>query len=53
MMYFPAALVTGRINDPVAAVQGVAVQVVWVGLFLLIARFIWLTGLRKHTAVGG
>ena len=53
MMYFPAALVTGRINDPVAAVRGVAVQLAWVGLFLLIARFIWLTGLRKHTAVGG
>ena len=53
MMYFPAAIFTGRINDPVAAVQGLAVQVVWVGLFLLIARFIWLAGLRKHTAVGG
>jgi len=53
MMYFPAAIVTGRINDPVTAMQGLAVQVVWVGLFLLIARFVWLTGLRKHTAVGG
>ena len=52
MMYFPAAILTGRLgfND---AVNGLGLQVVWVGLIFIIARFIWQTGLRKHTAVGG
>jgi ABC-2 type transport system permease protein len=53
MMYFPAAIVTGRINDSAAALHGLAMQLVWVGLFLLIAHLIWRAGLRKHTAVGG
>ena len=52
MMYFPAAILTGRLGlDAVAG--GLAIQVVWVVVFMIIARFIWLAGLRKHTAVGG
>jgi len=52
MMYFPAAILTGRLG-PDAVAGGLALQVVWVVVFMIIARFIWLSGLRKHTAVGG
>jgi len=52
MMYFPAAIFTGRLGFS-AALSGLAVAAAWVALFALVARFVWLAGLRKHTAVGG
>ena len=52
-MYFPAALLTGRITDLNTALQGLAIQVGWVALLLLLATTLWRRGLRRHTAVGG
>ena len=52
MMYFPAAILTGRI-DLTSALHGFGFQVAWVLTFAIAARFLWLSGLRKHTAVGG
>lgn len=52
-MYFPAALLTGRITDLNTALQGLAIQIGWVGLLLLLATTLWRRGLRRHTAVGG
>lgn len=52
-MYFPAALLTGRISDPVFALRCLGVQAVWVVLLLGLARLLWIRGLRRHTAVGG
>jgi ABC-2 type transport system permease protein len=52
-MYFPAALLTGRITDPVAAVRGLGIQFFWVLALLGIAELLWSRGLRRHTAVGG
>ncbi len=52
MMYFPAAIFTGRLDQP-AALHGLAVAALWVVVFVLVARVIWHAGLRKHTAVGG
>jgi ABC-2 type transport system permease protein len=52
MMYFPAGILTGRI-DQSAAVSGLALQLGWVVLFAFIGQAIWVSGLRKHTAVGG
>jgi ABC-2 type transport system permease protein len=52
MMYFPAAILTGRI-DFSSAVHGFGIQIAWALLFAIAAHFIWLSGLRKHTAVGG
>lgn len=51
-MYFPAAILTGRIGYD-TALSGLAIQVCWVALFLMLARFLWERGLHKHTAVGG
>lgn len=52
-MYFPAALLTGRINDLNTALQGLAVQAAWAILLFVVANLLWRRGLRRHTAVGG
>ncbi len=52
MMYFPAGILTGRL-DFSAAVHGFLPQVAWVAILMVAARVIWTRGLRKHTAVGG
>jgi ABC-2 type transport system permease protein len=52
-MYFPAAIFTGRINDPWFAVQGLLIQSTWVVALLLFNTLLWRRGLRRHTAVGG
>jgi ABC-2 type transport system permease protein len=52
-MYFPTALLTGRITDLSVALQGLAIQVGWSLALFLLARFLWTRGLRRHTAVGG
>ncbi|MBA3849237.1 MAG: hypothetical protein C0502_04485 [Opitutus sp.] len=52
MMYFPAAILTGRI-DLAAVGQGLALQTAWVVILLVVGRALWARGLRKHTAVGG
>jgi ABC-2 type transport system permease protein len=52
-MYFPAAILTGRIASPGDVVTGLGVQLFWCIFLLFLARFLWLRGLRRHTAVGG
>ncbi len=52
-MYFPAALLTGRITDLNIALQGLAIQAGWVLALLALATVLWRRGLRRHTAVGG
>lgn len=51
-MYFPAAILTGRVSHAVA-VQGLGIQAAWVVLLLGLAWALWRRGLRRHTAVGG
>jgi len=51
-MYFPAAILTGRI-DRMLSVQGLVIQAGWVAALLLMGHFLWNRGLRRHTAVGG
>jgi ABC-2 type transport system permease protein len=52
-MYFPVALLTGRITDPAFALRGLGLQLFWVVALLAFAQFLWQRGLRRHTAVGG
>jgi len=52
-MYFPAAILTGRIATVDAALGGLAIQAAWVGIAMIFAQLLWSRGLRKHTAVGG
>ncbi len=53
MMYFPAAMLTGRITEPALAVQGLGMQLFWAVALFAICRLLWTRGLRRHTAVGG
>lgn len=50
--YFPAAILTGRLGRA-AALEGLVLEAVWVLLLLALARGLWRSGLRRHTAVGG
>lgn len=52
-MYFPAAILTGRIASPAQVVSGLMIQACWAVLLLLLGRMLWLRGLKHHTAVGG
>ncbi len=51
-MYFPGAIITGRI-EYAAALQGLGVQLCWVIILLIVNQILWARGLRRHTAVGG
>jgi len=52
MMYFPAAIFTGRLPlDQIGA--GLAIQACWVVVLLVFAQLLWRRGLLRHTAVGG
>ncbi|HVU32918.1 MAG TPA: ABC-2 family transporter protein [Opitutaceae bacterium] len=52
-MYFPGAILTGRITTPLEVIQGLAIQAGWVVLLLGLGQLLWTRGLRRHTAVGG
>jgi ABC-2 type transport system permease protein len=52
-MYFPVALLTGRIDDFGTALAMLQIQLFWVVVILFFARILWARGLRLHTAVGG
>ncbi len=52
-MYFPGAIFTGRISDPVEVVRGLGIQLFWVAALLSLGQLLWVRGLRRHTAVGG
>ncbi len=52
-MYFPVALLTGRLNDPEVVLAMMRIQLFWVGIILLACQILWRRGLRLHTAVGG
>ena len=51
-MYFPAAILTGRIGRTDVLGQ-LGLQIVWALILLGIAKLLWTRGLRRHTAVGG
>ncbi len=51
-MYFPAAIITGRIDATLIA-RGLVLQFFWVLTLYGLAQLLWRRGLRHHTAVGG
>ena len=52
-MYFPVALLTGRISDPAVIMAMLRIQLFWVVIVLVTCQILWRRGLRLHTAVGG
>lgn len=57
MMYFPAAIISGRIpvtdENFATLATGFGMQAFWVIALLGINQLLWSRGLRRHTAVGG
>jgi ABC-2 type transport system permease protein len=51
-MYFPASILTGRI-DFQQTMTCLPLQFCWLVLIIMTGRFLWERGLRRHTAVGG
>jgi ABC-2 type transport system permease protein len=51
-MYYPAAILTGRISGP-QALRLLPVQAAWAAALFGLATLLWRRGLRRHTAVGG
>ena len=51
-MYFPAAILTGRLPYE-QVMPGIAIQACWVVALLGVNQLLWVRGLRRHTAVGG
>ncbi|MEM7680726.1 MAG: ABC-2 family transporter protein [Planctomycetota bacterium] len=50
MAWFPASLLVPGVEVPI--VRGFATQLVWIGVFLVLQRFLWHRGLRKYSAMG-
>jgi ABC-2 type transport system permease protein len=48
---FPVELLLGKLT-PLQGLEGLGVQLVWVGALLLILRFVWRAGVRTYGAVG-
>jgi ABC-2 type transport system permease protein len=51
-MYFPAAILTGRLGLA-ATERGLGLELAWAVILLGVAELLWTRGLRRHTAVGG
>jgi len=51
MVGFPVELALGRLG-PLQAVEGLGMQAAWLGLSLLLVRFVWKRGVRVYSAVG-
>ncbi len=51
MIGFPVELVLGRLS-PLQALEGLAAQVVWVVISIILIRLVWRAGVRVYSAVG-
>jgi ABC-2 type transport system permease protein len=51
-MGFPLEILLGRLG-PLEILLGFATTVVWIGVFALLFRFGWRSGVRRYQAVGG
>jgi ABC-2 type transport system permease protein len=51
MIGYPVELLLGRLK-PIETLTGLAAQVVWLGISLVLIRIVWRTGVRNYSAVG-
>jgi ABC-2 type transport system permease protein len=52
LLFFPVSVYLGNVRGD-ALWHGLLIQVAWVIIFYLLARFTWNRGIRKYSAVGG
>jgi ABC-2 type transport system permease protein len=51
MMSFPIEIFTGRLAH-FEILRGLALQWMWVAVFYLVYRMVWVRGVKKYSAVG-
>ncbi len=52
LAYFPAAVFLGKVEGA-AMYQGLAVEVFWVVLFIVLSRILWWKGIKHYAGFGG
>ncbi|GBF75721.1 hypothetical protein PA598K_04149 [Paenibacillus sp. 598K] len=52
IVFFPVNILNGSLAQP-AILNGLLVQVVWLGVLLIVSRVCWAAGMKKYVAVGG
>jgi len=52
LLYFPVSVYLGQVSGA-ELWRGLAIQAGWVALFYGLARWVWRSGIRTYTAVGG
>lgn len=52
MVGFPVEVLVSNLS-PSQVLFGFAIQLVWLGIALILARFLWVKGIRHYSAVGG
>lgn len=52
MISFPVELLLGRLT-PAQAAEGIAAQLIWLAVSLVLVRIVWRAGVRVYSAVGG
>jgi ABC-2 type transport system permease protein len=51
-VYFPINILNGKIT-PLETLEGMLLQIVWIGLCLGLANLLWRVGGRRYVAIGG
>jgi ABC-2 type transport system permease protein len=52
MLSFPVEVLLGRVS-PEATLNGVAAQLVWLAIVIMLLRVLWRAAVRRYSAVGG
>jgi ABC-2 type transport system permease protein len=52
VIYYPVNILTGRTSIDYAG-HIIILQMIWIGVMLLVANFLWKIGMKKYTAAGG
>ncbi len=52
LAYFPAALFLGKM-DRTEMYQGVAIEILWVVVFVVLSRVLWARGVKRYSGFGG
>jgi ABC-2 type transport system permease protein len=51
MLSFPVELLLGRVG-PIATLQGLAIQIAWLAVILVLFKVVWRRGVARYSAVG-
>lgn len=52
IVFFPVNMITGKLTTT-EAITGIGMQWLWIAVILVVARWVWSSGVRRYVAVGG